>query len=454
MKRRTAAAYAVWTIAVSSCVLGCGGSDAHARLARLVDRGAYGEAVAATRAKGREPQLEKALAEVLLEQAAKSADSERRRRAFSELALAGTRSRPVLSRLVAADRPLTRALAARAAMQLGDDGARDQLRELANSPEPELSALGFQALDPVTNRQQLVAALTEPNAERRAAAVSVLSSAAPAVELRAALEGVVRYDPDASVRAGALVALSKHGSAARAAIERALDDEAEVVRLSALSALGALAQQGCASNTESAEEAACDPAGIYARLARDLGGVPTPETLTAAAVLLRAANAPEPERAREVFSRALVAGDARLRGRAAVLCRTLAAHGCASAVLCERLTAERTPEVKLLVALAAGPSDPLAQSVLRLLARDTKGSIAVEAAAELAVSGDAEAGRTLARALQHQDPRVRVSALRALARVTRDGAENAEIETRIADRLADRDEHVRVAAAAAVLAAG
>src|SRR5262245_51419210 len=77
MKRWTTAARAVWTIAVSIGVLGCGGSDAHARLARLLDRGAYGEAVAATRAKGREPQLEKALAEVLLEQAAKSADSER-----------------------------------------------------------------------------------------------------------------------------------------------------------------------------------------------------------------------------------------------------------------------------------------------------------------------------------------------------------------------------------------
>lgn len=433
-------------------VLACGGQAFHQRMTALVDRGAYAEAVSATRSQGREPKLEKALAEVLLEHAAQSSDAERRRRAFAELALAGTRSRPVLDRLLEAKQPLTRALAWSASMHLGDDDGRATLRELAGSSDPELSALGFEALDPVEDRQQLLLALTQPNRARRAAAVHVLQRSPASSEVRVALEGVAKHDPDPGVRAAALPALAKQGAEAAPAIERALDDEAQGVRTAALFALAAVLAE-CSAEPAAERARICDRDRIVTRLGRDLGSPPTPESLSAASALLRIPNPPDPERARAVFTRALDAGDARLRGLAAVLCRALPAPGCNSGVLRDRLRAEPASEVKLLVALAIGPRDPLAHVALELLSKDGDSPTAVEAAAELAAIGDSAAQQTLARALQHSDARVRISVLRALGRLSANGvlSESSAMGERVVDRLADRDERVRVAAAAAVL---
>jgi HEAT repeat protein len=119
-------------------------------------------------------------------------------------------------------------------------------------------------------------------------------------------------------------------------------------------------------------------------------------------------------------------------------------------VLRERVRTEPESEVKLLVALAIGSRDPLARTALSVLSEDADRVTAVEAAAELAADGDEAAKQKLSKALQHSDPRVRVSALRALGRLSAKGA----MAERMVDRLADREERVRVAAAAAVLGLG
>jgi HEAT repeat protein len=439
----------VCVASLAGYVLACGGHTLDSRITALVDRGAYAEAVSATRAQGREPKLEKALAEALLERAASSADAERRKRAFTELSLAGTRSRPVLDRLGDASPPLTRALAWSAAMQLGDDDAREMLRGLAGAADPELSALGFEALEPVTDRQQLLAALTQPNRARRAAAVRVLLRSPRSSDVRVALEAVARHDPEPSVRAGALTALSKQGPDAAPAIERALDDEAETVRIAALGALATIVPE-CPAAPAPDPARGCDRDRLLAKLGSDFGSPPTPESLAAAAAWLRISNAPEPERARDVFTRALEAGDPKLRGRAAAVCRALPAPGCDAAVLRERVRTEPVSEVKLLVALAIGVRDPLAHAALSVLSDDADRVTAVEAAVELAANGDEAAKQKLSKALQDSEPQVRVSALRALGRLSAKGA----LAERMVDRLADRDERVRVAAAAAVLGLG
>jgi hypothetical protein len=427
-------------------------------MSALVDQSKYAEAVSATRSDGREPKLEKTLAEVVLEQAARSADTERRRRAFAELALAGTRGKPVLQRLLGATQPWTRALAWTAAMQLGDDDARENLRRLANDADPELSALGYAALDPSRDRQQLITALTLPNRARRAAAVRVLQASPASPDVRVALEAVALHDPEPSVRASALTALARQGPGTAPAIERALTDGEESVRIAATTAVAVLVREGCeAEPAASSGPDACDRDRLLARLGHDLGGAPTHVTLTAAAAMLRVPNAPEPERARDLFDRALSSGDVKLRAISAVLCRGQTPPGCGAALLRERLRVESVLEVKLLVALALGPRDPLARAALEAMMRGPTSETAVEAAAELAAIGDGVAQQTLGIALQAPEPRVRISALRALARSEASGAVSNAARSvtgeRVVDRLADRDERVRIAAAAAVLAA-
>jgi HEAT repeat protein len=419
----------------------------------LVDRGAYADAVSEARAHGREPKLEKALAEVLLEEAARSNDSERRGRAFAELSLAGTRSRPVLDRLHDHAPPLTRALAWAASMQLGNDGAREKLRALASSDDPELSALGVAALEPVTDRRQLLAVITEPNRARRAAAVRVLQGSPISNEVKIALEAVVQHDPDAGVRSAAVMALAKQGPDAAPAVERAVDDESEAVRLAAFSALGTVLMN-CVSQPAADPAHTCDRERLLRLLGRDLGNPPTAQSLAAASAMLRAPNPPEPDRARAVFTRALEGGDGRLRALAAVLCRS--EDNCEAAVMRERLRVEPIAQVKLLLALAIGPRDPLAHTALEVLSTASDPQTAVEAASELAADGDSAAQQKLLAALKHTDAGVRVSALRALGRLSAQGAisEDGTTSERMADHLADPDEHVRFAAAAAVLGFG
>jgi hypothetical protein len=173
---------------------------------------------------------------------------------------------------------------------------------------------------------------------------------------------------------------------------------------------------------------------------------------------LRASPPREVHRAIDVFSRALVSGDPALRGRAATTCRGLRELACEPWVLRDRVRREPNPEVKLLIALAIGPADPLAREALASLAHEQRTLISIEAAAELAASGDASYQRTLAKALDHPDARVRVSALRAVARLSSGGALEGQSDptlgARVAGQLADRDERVRTAAAVAMLAAG
>jgi HEAT repeat protein len=360
----------------------------------------------------------------VLRYAARSSDPEVRRAAFIELSMLGTRAEPLLDELSeAAEPPPVRAEALRLRTQLGDASARETLRGLLDHPDPEISDSAVSALQPEQDQARLEAALRSPRSARRATALALLGRA-PA-EHRALLIEASRFDPAPQLRAAAVYALERYGADAADALEQATQDPDEQVRAAALAGFARIAP-------ERAEQL----------LDRQLGAAVSARSISAAITLLSLKPARQPARARAALAAALSSSDAALRVQAAASLQRLPAEQIDRAGLRALLRVEKTPTVRLALALVLGPQDPGAQQALAELS--TSFSLTgAQAAAELAAhSGKARA--RLCAFSAHESALVRVTAARLIARELRDPAPIAKL-------LADTSWQVRGAAAGAVL---
>jgi HEAT repeat protein len=396
-----------------------------------VERGVYSTAIRLYNENDHDPALLRDIAETLLLEEARRRDAPRRRAAFTELGLLGTRAEGLLDRLAEdKEKPEVRARALYLSMRLGDGGAREDLRGLLKDKDPEVGDVAYAALDPARDWERLSEALRAPRAGRRLIALQVIvdpRSSAPPASALSELAEVSRVDPDAAVRAAALHALERFGAAGAPALEQALQDPDEGVRTAALESL-----------------ARSDPARAEPALDRQLGAATSQESLSAAVALLRMKPARQPARAWDAVNRALGSGDAALRARAATLLRALPDAPRDLDTARAQLAAETTPQVKLALALALGLDEAPARAALAELAQG-RSLPAAQAAFELARLGDKLGQTRLLAARYSEQPPVRISAARSL------GRELGEPQS-VAGLLADRESEVRVAAAGAVLA--
>jgi len=413
---------AVWS-------LGCAGGGAQQRVVHAVESGQYTAALRAYEADGHDPSTLRSFAESSLERAAVSRDAAQSRAALNELALLGPRAEPLLERIAdRAEVPVVRADAMRMRMALGAGSARSQLRALLSSPDADVVDQAYAALDPGEDAAMLERALNEPRAQRRTTALQLLSRSAPT--RLALVERVSRDDPEAALRAAAARELGRYGRAALPALELALRDKDEQVRLAAIDALGRLAS---ASEPE--------PAAL-ALLDQQLGAASTPVSLGAARALLRLRPAREPARAWAAWLTALTAADAGLRARAASALPARPIPEPPRSTVYERLRSEPVHSVKLLLALAIGPDDPEARAALTQLAASASVTGA-QAAAALWPHDRAQHAR-LRNLRSHPAAIVRATAARLLGRELHDCRSVAKL-------LADALWSVRLAAAGAAL---
>jgi HEAT repeat protein len=234
-----------------------------------------------------------------------------------------------------------------------------------------------------------------------------------------------RMDPSPQLRAAALYALERYGAGAADAFEQATQDPDEQVRGAALAGFARVA-----------------PERAELELDRQLGAAVSARSIAAAVTLLSLQPARQVARAQAALSAALSSPDASLRVQAAAALQRLPAAQLDRAGIRSRLRLEKTPGVRLALALVLGVEDPNAQRALAELS--TSFSLTgAQAAAELAAhSGKARA--RLCAFSAHESALVRVSAARLIARELRDPAPIVKL-------LADSSWQVRDAAAGAVL---
>jgi hypothetical protein len=410
------------------CTLGCAAGAAHSRVISAIEHDAYADALQVYRDSGQERALLRAIAETILLHDARLPDSKRSRAAFGELALLGTRARPLLDRLSQAEQPKpVRVRALRLRLSLGDQAAREALRPLLVESDTDVADLAYAALDPARDWPALQRALHAPRVARRTTALLVLASGPAQPNTLQELAEVSRLDPAPAVRAAALGVLERHGPAARSAFERALHDDSESVRIAAIEAF-----------------ARADPDSAAAALDQQLGGASSAESLSAALALLQMRPARQPARAWDALLRALTASEPALRGRAAVLLRALPGDKRDLEGVRSQLRVEASPEVKLALALALGLEDAAARSALFALMQGTS-LPAAQAALELARAGDTSARTRLLALRASTSTLTRGTVARMLGR-------ELHQPQSVALLLADRDPAVRAAAAGAVLA--
>jgi hypothetical protein len=408
--------------------LGCAGSGARGQVVASVRRGEFDKALRAYQGSGASRSVLGDFACTLLLREAWSVEPTRRRAAFVEFSLLGTRARPLLEQLAAAQVPLAeRAPALASLVVLGDADAREALRPLALSPGGEGTDSAIVALDAQKDWPAVRAALRSPSAGRRAGALQLLTRAEPDSRALPDLFDVSALDPEPSLRVAALRVLERHGVAAAPGFERAADDASEDVRSAALEGLAHVAP---------------DRASVL--LDQQLGAAVTNQALSAALTLLRMQPPRELARAWNTVTLALSHSDVALRARTAVMLRTLPASVIDLAVIRARLKVETSPEVQLGLALALGVKDAPARQMLTQLSL-AGGIPAVQAARELALLGDAAAHARLLALRTSDRSAIRATLARAL------GRELGEVDA-VASLLADRDASVRTAAAGAVLA--
>jgi HEAT repeat protein len=407
-------------------LIGCATHAAEARVTEAVARADYATAVQVYEHSGRDPGVLRAASQQLLLRAAASADPEQSRSAFTELSLLGTRERALLERLAEPSEPaLVRARALSIRTALGDSGAKSELRELLTDHDAAVVDHAYVALEPDSDWPTLETALLDARPERRSVALRLTARAAP--EHLAALSDVAKSDPLPSLRAAALQALERYGSAAAPAFEAATRDADADVRVAALTGY-----------------ARVDPAAAEPLLDRQLGAAVSPESIAAAVALLRMSPQRQLERARAQLTAAVSTPEPGLRARAAGALLGLDVRHYDPAVLRARLPAEPVHSIRLTLALALGADDPVSQEALHALAQ-TSTLTGAEAMAELAPR-DAKARKRLQGMIGHRDARVRATAARLL------GRELHEYRS-LAPLLADGDWRVRQAAASAVLIA-
>ena len=437
----------VWTFSVA--LAACASSGASLQVKAAVSRGAYADALQVYERQGRDRGVLRSLAQSVLLLDAQAKEQTRRHTAFTEFALLGTRARPMLDELSEAERPAAiRVQALTLLARLGDSAARSELRGMVRSGDPEVADQAFVALDPESDQALITQALREPRKGRRLAALALIARQ-PLLAFLPELAQTARLDPQPVVRMAALGALeacltlqkASHGAATAsslvsdprfssglAALQRALGDEVESVRIAAFEAYARVAPEQAAPTLD-----------------QQLGAAGTRESLAAAAALLRMSPARETVRASAAIAQGLSAIEPAVRGYAAVLIRTLPARMRDVALLRQRLAHEPSADVKLGLALALGSDDAQAHAALVELAKGVS-LPAAEAAGELASRGDATARARLLAMRTSPSSMTRIYVARALGRSHGSPGDAATL-------LADRDAAVRAAAAGAVLRA-
>jgi HEAT repeat protein len=416
-------------LGVSACV-----SGPRAAVVGAVDRGSFEEAMTAyervRETDGADVQLLGRVAGLLLEDEARSDDRERRRDAVREIAAAGTAGDAILRRLAASGPARVDALEALARR---DDGARNELRAFADDPDPDARAASMSGMHVIEDRALLVAGLAHPSARVRERAAERLAGAAPESDVRQLLEQVARVDPEAAVRVSAARALGAFGPAALDPLRERLGDAASQVRMAAVGAL-----------VRADRDAATDVLGPL------LATPPSAQGIEAARLLAQpSGERPGDETARAYLRQALLTSDPALRSQAGVALVSLPRVSELEAPLREALARESDPGAKLSLARAllrqsGAREDALA--ALRALMREGSGMNSLQAAAVLAAERDADAAGVVAAFLDAEDPFLRRTAARALAR-------DAMRPDDVRRMLRDPDAGVRIGAAGGMLAA-
>ena len=417
-------------IAASAVGISCAGSSETQviQVEQAVQHREYTTAAALYTHKGRDPRVLRALAENLLLDAAQSTDPAQRRAALIELSLAGRRADDLLERLTReAQSPLLLAEVLRLRLAHGDESAREPLRSLLSNRDPEVVDCAYAALKPDTDWLLLNDGLAAPRSQRRAVALKLVA-AGPRTRL-AELRELSRRDPEPSLRAAALAALTYYGAAASPVFEAALreHDPDERVRVTALEGL-----------------ARVDPKLALPHLDQQLGAGVSSESIAAASALLRMQPRQPPERAWMTLQNALSTPDAALRAHAASVLAGLDLNAASvpHSVLEERLRVEPVHSVRLALALALGTRDSAAYATLVALSKSAT-LTGVEANAALADAFAPAEARLLA-LRGHPSAIVRATVARVLVGRGRGAGAVAEL-------MGDGEWRVRLAAAGAAL---
>ncbi len=432
-----------WCALAISCsflavsIAACGGASRGA-VATAVDQGDVEQALSAYErmraSDGADLDLLGRVAALLLEQATRSDDPALRRAAIQELSMAGTAGAPIVRR-IATGSGGSRVLALEALARRGDEGARLELRALADSRDPEEHAAAVLGMDVVSDHALLMVAIVSPSARERENAADRLAGAAPETEARLALESIARGDPEPAVRMVAVRALGAYGAAGVAALRERLSDPVAGVRMGAVEALLRADRQQARTILGALLETPTSAQGIEAA------------RLLASPVQGSAATA-DPG-ARAYLRQALLATDPNLRSQAGVALVSIPGADELAAVLREALGREADSGAKLSLAralLRQAGAEAEARAALRALMAGGASMTALQAAAILATENDADAPGVLAGFLAAPDSTLRRAAARALARdaMRPDDARGA---------LRDLDASVRISAAGGILAA-
>jgi HEAT repeat protein len=412
---------------VVACVLAaaCAPPPGVLRVQRTLRRGSIASALEVyekLRAR-RRPEAGEALREIAgatVVRAALAPDRATRDAAFSALQTLGDEAPDLYQRILRRGPPPARSRAAQGLLRADDDSGVAVLRRALTSPDGEIRAAGVAALAFERRWRRIRPFLLDLDSEVRETAARSFAAGRPGPETARALRDALRLDPVPAVRAAAARALSRVPSAVDALVA-ALGDRSLGVRAAALAALASVR----------------GPVAV-SRIDRIASGEASAEGTAAAAAL---ASMGEP-RGVVYLRRSLHSSDAELRRQA------VAAGGHLPALRPDVAALLRDPqaEVRLRAALALVRVRPHVRAAREVLAAllASGGPQALPAAVALAERGDTRARARLRDALVSDRPSDRVIAVQAIGERLGDGAS-------VRRSLLDPDPRVRVSAARAIL---
>lgn len=373
------------------------------------------------------------IAEALLEREARALDRSRRNASFAQLRLAGTGAKHVLRHLAdGKSTSIPRAKALELLSDLGDGRAKETLRGLVNSTEPEIVAAALSSLDPETDKRQILHALQSSSAEVRRGAALLLAGLSSQRDVRISLVKVINQDSNPNVRSAAIVSLTKHAAESSEIIRKMVVDADPRIRLAAIRGLVRTDYTRAEPILDKVLEAETSDEGIeVARFLIVERGTDKKALDLALAYLYRALSASEPV----------------VRAHAAVALDGLPVDLIRSQKLLERLEKEESPMVKLplaMILLSQRQAKPVVDQTLSELMRQG-GVEGAQAAAERAALGDRNALRKLFRLRSSPSIPIRRVAVRLISR-------RLGHPEKIARSLCDDDPMVRIIAAGAILA--